>query len=365
MRRLPPTALAVGLPLVVYFAVCAWQAAAGTPLLRGDCPYYYATARSLLEDGDLSLAGQITRGRVHSGMVSFDLEGRPVPIHPPLLPLVALPFIAAAGQGGALAFNLLQLALLLALLHRLAARAAAPAAGAAAVALLGIASFLPAYAWNFSPDLLTALLLAAALAALPDAADGGDRLLLLRHAGAGLAFGLACVGKLSFLVLAPALVVLAVRRWRPLVALAAGLALPLLLYGLLNQALFGSPLVTSYDRIAHFEDGEVVLHSTREDFNQPLLEGLGHQALDPRRGLLWTAPVALVGLAALPLLWRRRRRLALAVLWVAVALPLVYARYDWWWTSEFGNRFLLPVVALAAVPLAALLAALRPQSESG
>jgi hypothetical protein len=64
--------------------------------------------------------------------------------------------------------------------------------------------------------------------------------------------------------------------------------------------------------------------------------------------------MALVGLAALPLLARRRPAAALAVAWCAVALLVFYARFDWWWTSEYGNRFLMPAVVLAALPLAAL-----------
>jgi len=359
VRRHRPTLLAVALPVALFLAVAAWNAAAGKPLLRGDCPYYYATSLSLLQDGDLSLAGQISNSSVHSGQISIDRFGRPVPKHPPLLALAALPFVAAGGETGVLVFNLLQLALLLVVAERLARRFASPWAAAAAVALTGIASFLPAYAWNFSPDVFATLLLMAALLALPAATapeeDGdGSPAVTWRHAVAGGLFGLACVAKLTTVLLAPALLLLAGRRLRPLVALAAGVALPLALYGLLNLHLFGSPTVTSYDRIVHREADGVRLHSTREDFHQPLGRGLVVQLLDQRRGLLWTAPLALVALAALPLLARRRPAAALAVAWTALVLLLFYARYDWWWTSEYGNRFLMPAVVLAALPLAVL-----------
>lgn len=368
MRRHRPTLLAVALPVALFLAVAAWNAAAGKPLLRGDCPYYYATSLSLLQDGDLSLAGQISNSSVHSGQISLDRFGRPVPKHPPLLALAALPFVAAGGETGVLVFNLLQLALLLVVVERLARRFASPWAAAAAVALTGVASFLPAYAWNFSPDVFATLLLTASLLALPAAtapaqdeeSEPGERrgdgspAVTWRHAAAGVLFGLACVAKLATVLLAPAVLLLAGRRLRSLAALAAGVALPLALYGLLNLHLFGSPTVTSYDRIVHREADGVRLHSTREDFHQPLGRGLAVQLLDQRRGLLWTAPLALVALAALPLLARRRPAAALAVAWTALVLLLFYARYDWWWTSEYGNRFLMPAVVLAALPLAAL-----------
>ncbi|HEX9670877.1 MAG TPA: hypothetical protein VGC93_15505, partial [Thermoanaerobaculia bacterium] len=73
-----------------------------------------------------------------------------------------------------------------------------------------------------------------------------------------------------------------------------------------------------------------------------------------RHGLLFTTPVTLVALTGLPLLARRRPRLALAVGWTAAALLLFFSRYELWYTSAYGNRFLLPVVALAALPLASL-----------
>jgi 4-amino-4-deoxy-L-arabinose transferase-like glycosyltransferase len=374
--RALPSLVAVGLPVALFLAVAGWNAHAGKALLRGDCPYYYATSLSLLADGDLSLDGQISNSSVHSGQISVDRRGRPVPKHPPLLALAALPFVAAGGETGALVFNLLQLALLVLVLHRLARRFAAPWAAAAAVALTAVASFLPAYAWNFSPDVFTALLLAAALLALPaepagEDADGagGHRWHVLgrpvaRHGAAGLLFGLACVAKLSFLLLAPAVLLLARRRRRALLVLAAGAALPLALYALLNLHLFGSPTTTSYDRIVHRSEDGVSLHSHRQDFNQPVGRGLAAQLLDRQRGLLWTAPLALVALAALPLLGRRHPAAALAVAWIAVALLLFYARYDWWWTSEYGNRFLLPAVVLSALPLAALAERVAPGATS-
>jgi hypothetical protein len=44
----------------------------------------------------------------------------------------------------------------------------------------------------------------------------------------------------------------------------------------------------------------------------------------------------------------------LAVAWTAAALLLFFARYELWQASAYGNRFLLPLVALGALPLATL-----------
>ncbi|MGH9362220.1 MAG: hypothetical protein ACRD2T_09900, partial [Thermoanaerobaculia bacterium] len=159
LRRSGPAALALGLPLLVYLGVCA-TGFDGRPYLRGDCPYYYLAAVSIWADGDLDLGNQLGGDlRRHSTDVALDRHGRLVPKHPLVLPLAALPPIAALGPPGALLFNILQLVALLAVLLGLARRAAPPWAAAAAVALTGVATFLPQYAWNFSPDILATLLL--------------------------------------------------------------------------------------------------------------------------------------------------------------------------------------------------------------
>ncbi len=351
LARRGPAVLAVGLPLLVYLAICA-TGFDGGHYLRGDCPYYFLTAGSLWLDGDLDLGNQLPGGLAeHQTQVALDRFGRLVPKHPLVLPLLALPLVAALGAPGALVFNLLQLAALLAVLFGLARCVAPPWAAAVAVALTGIATFLPQYAWNFSPDVLSTLLFAGGLLTLP--AD--RRAAPLRHLAAGLLLGLAVVAKLPYLVALPAVLPLAgapLRRALP--PLAAGLAVPIALAALLNLHLFGSPLTTAYDRIARLDRGEVVVYSQREDFDLPLAEGLRGQLFDRRHGLLFTTPVTLVALAGLPLLARRRPRLALAVGWTAAALLLFFSRYELWYTSAYGNRFLLPVVAMAALPLAAL-----------
>jgi len=225
------------------------------------------------------------------------------------------------------------------------------------VALTGVATYLPQYAWNFSPDLLSTLLFAGGLLALP--ADRGPaplrHLRHLRHLVAGLLLGAAMVAKPAYLVALAAALPLTGAPWRrTLPPLAAGLALPLALLALLNLHLFGSPLTTAYDRIAIFEGGEARTYSQRGDFDLPVARGLAGQLFDREHGLLPTTPVTLLSLAALPLLARRRPRAALAVGWTAAALLLFFSRYQLWDTSAFGNRFLMPVVALAALPLAAL-----------
>jgi hypothetical protein len=64
--------------------------------------------------------------------------------------------------------------------------------------------------------------------------------------------------------------------------------------------------------------------------------------------------VTLLSLAGLPALAVRRRAAAAHVAIGCLGLFLLFSMYDQWNASHYGNRFLMPAVALCAIPLAAL-----------
>jgi len=343
--------LAVALPAIVYLGVLLARYDGG-PYLRGDCQYYYFTAISLWTDGDLDLANQlpppITR---HSADVALDRRGRLVPKHPIWLALAAQPLIITFGASGALLFNVAQLLLLLCLTFRLATRWASPAAAATAVAATGIASFIPHYVWNFSPDLFVALLLVGALVILTMAPPVSPVL----SAISGMLMGFAGLSKFPALLAVPGVPLVVGRPARSrLLLFAMGLALPIVVGGLLNLHLFGSPFTTSYDRIAVIRSDSVGLLTHRGDFDLPIWQGIRGQLMDPRNGLLATSPITLLSLFGLPALARRDRRAALYVAGTSLVVFLFFSSYRLWSSSHFGNRFLFPIVILAALPLAAL-----------
>lgn len=350
-RRAPVAAmLAVALPALVYLGVL-WARYDGGPYLRGDCQYYYFTAISLWNDGDLDLRNQlpppITR---HSADVALDRRDRLVPKHPIWLALAAQPLIIAFGAPGALLFNVAQLLLLLYMSYRLATRWASPAAAAISVAATGIASFIPHYVWNFSPDLFVSLLLIGGLLILTMESPISP----LLSAIGGLLMGFAGLSKFPAFLAVPGIPLLVEHRERPrLLFFGVGIAMAIALGGLLNLHLFGSPFTTSYDRIAVIRSDSVELHTHRGDFDLPIWQGARGQLLDAQHGLLLTSPITLLSLLGLPALARRDRRAALYVAGTSFALFLFFSGYRLWASSHFGNRFLFPLVILAAIPLAA------------
>jgi len=135
-----------------------------------------------------------------------------------------------------------------------------------------------------------------------------------------------------------------------------GFAAPVALLLGYNIAMFGDPLVTSYDRIAIFEAGAWQVATHRDDFSMAIFpHGLVGQLLDRKHGLIWTSPITVPSLLGLVYLARIRWRLGAAL---GAAIFLLYgfsAAYRFWDTSHYGNRFLFPVIILSGLPLAMLL----------
>ncbi len=173
-----------------------------------------------------------------------------------------------------------------------------------------------------SPDVFSSLLLVAGLVALPSDRSPDT----LRHGIAGFLFGLAAISKFSLFFALPALPLLCGRPFRKsLPALALGLLVSIVMFFALNLHLFGSPLTTSYDRMARIERDSIVVHSQRSDFGLSILEGARGQIMDRAHGLLFTSPITLLSLFGLYPLARRDKRAALYLIVTFLAVRLATA----------------------------------------
>jgi 4-amino-4-deoxy-L-arabinose transferase-like glycosyltransferase len=344
-RRAP---LLLLVPVFVFGVILA-RGYDGGDYLRGDCPYYFYTTLSLLHDHDLDLSNQLPGGlSFHFDQVALAKDGRVVPKHPIVMPLAALPFVALLGRIGALVFNVVQILVLVLALYRLAGLVARALAAASAVALTATLSFLPHYVWNFSPDVFAVAI--AVLAVLALASSPSSR---ARDSVGGALLGVACAAKPALAVFVPAALLLVLPAWRMrMLAALAGLAVPLALWAALDVHLFGAPQTTGYDHIVRLGAHGVETYSQRDDFDQPIVKGLKRQLRHPTQGLLATSAITLISWLGLPGLVRRRPALAVAVASGSIMLVLFFARYRLWDSSHYGNRHLLLIVALAALPLA-------------
>ncbi len=290
--------------------------------------------------------------------------------------LAALPFYCLAMQSGrlgnvqtAMLTNAVVTALTGALVYLTIRRLRYNQSAAVGTALaFGLGTMAWPYARYLFSESLAGLGLTLAVYALATARQGGsgdpapetrpgDGWFLL--AGAGLA--VALLARLNNAIAAPflGLALLAVlrrhrgRRLRDWVGSIVLFGFPLLLaLGITawyNWLRFGNPLTTGY--------------LPQERFSTPFVEGLYGLTLSPGKGLVWYNPLFFAALASWPAFFRRHRVEALLVGAVVLSSVAFYAPWYLWWAGHgWGPRFLVTILPLAILPLAA---ALQAASRAG
>ncbi|TPG56615.1 hypothetical protein [Sphingomonas glacialis] len=148
-----------------------------------------------------------------------------------------------------------------------------------------------------------------------------------------------------------------VRRRLYLVAVLTALVAvaPMLAY---NQFAFGTPFMTGYTGVVGFNGMNQGLFG----LTYPKASALFGITLGPRRGLLWVAPVLLLGLVGLIRMVRDRRTrdlgvLALVVIAIVLSINASYAYWDG--GASTGPRHSVPAIPFLALGLAPFWAALR------
>jgi uncharacterized membrane protein len=203
------------------------------------------------------------------------------------------------------------------------------------------------------PELLGAFLTTAGLALLQ--APFTKRVVVL----IGLCVGLLPAMNARYWTLAASIAVLALlriretRQWSflPLLALP-----PIILTAVevaVNLAVYGIPLPNAgYYLILH--GGNPSIYNNATPFARDFLVGWTGIWLDNRWGLLATAPVLMVAVAGFPALWLRCRQAAIQILAVFVPYFIAVASTTIWHASFPMGRYLIPVLPLLALPLAAI-----------
>lgn len=148
------------------------------------------------------------------------------------------------------------------------------------------------------------------------------------------------------------------RRPGPLLGLAGGLLVPLVLLAAYHAAAFGSPWALPYDfstqthRHAGFFMG----------LGAPRPEALWGILFSPYRGLFYSAPWLLLAVPGAWLLIRRRETRAEGLVCASVALLLLWLNaslVDWEGGSALGPRYLVPALPFLALSVAGVLPRLR------
>lgn len=372
----------------VYLALWPHFSARLDPL-TGDEPFYVMTAISLIEDGDLDQSNNYTAVTVFGEQGPYvlhafderlnppdplptDWQGWPAPPrlvephaataerpglyskHGVGLPvLIAVPW-ALAGRFGANLVVMVMAALVAAQMYLLARESGARTWLAGAIAL-GLAIVLPLgpYALLIFPEIPAALLLIYAIRRTA-APDNREWQWLLAGSAVGFLPWLHQRFAPTAALLA-ALLFLKILRDRDVLVNAALCLLPIAVGGvsllIYNLYLYGALVQPSED------------HAGFNRLVGTLNGGFG-LLLDAQWGLLIAAPVMLLALAAVPRWYEAVPKLAGTALLVVAPYLVIVAAYKVWW-GEWGPaaRYLVPVVPLAAGPLACWLASARLRSR--
>jgi len=140
------------------------------------------------------------------------------------------------------------------------------------------------------------------------------------------------------------------RRVGPLIAFGVGMALPVFMVFAYNMYAFGNPLMTSYGHL-HHESVQASHRAGLFGITLPTVTSVYGLLFSPARGLLICAPLIVLGIAALALVWRRARWLAVYTATSFAAYFMLVAGGDGFWFGgwSFGPRLLVPIFSIASV----------------
>ena len=325
---------------------------------------YYSTA-SLLADGDLDLRNQLDNDFSKSGsQMALGRHGEWYNVHEPLLPIIALPFFAALGDGGLLLLNmLLTIGSVVILASMLSAFVPTQPAFYSAL-LVGLSPHFVSISYSFSHDVLGAFLLVAAFFAL-----ARGRLII-----SSFLLGLLFFARIPFLCCVPAYALYVLFRcraehssFRKCIMRIVRFSLPLILclsgFLILNWLLFGNPWETSYDRWLPGPDAYAV-SSHRVFFGENLSGGFFENFFGREKGIVFGGPFAVfVMIMGCRETAQKNRPLAIFVYALSLSVLVLFTLYAHG-TAEFPSRYHLPIIAFSSVPCAYLFNRMWPASSS-
>lgn len=303
----------------------------------GDEQYHLIVLRSLVQDHDLDLANNYELERYPENRIYVT----PIWLHSPLLALLLCPGFALAGRAGALALLGVAGAALLALVARLAHGLRCPPSRIALAALLGLLSFPLA---TFSSQIWTEIPGALAAAAIATLLSGAAPAFLPAAGLAILATGLKTrLALMAFPTLAAPLSGLIRQRrrlWGALLLLGLAIAAALAL----ATAIYGHPL----GPIRRFH------HLLPRSLRQPAISFVG-LTFDCAGGMLFAAPLLLVGVSRMATVWRRAAAPIRGLLVGGLAtLLLLLPSHEWYGGGSPPLRYLVPALPVFLLGLVAL-----------
>ena len=330
---------------------------------RYDPGWMICAVMSIVGDGDLDLRNQLANDPNRAAdQTSRGARGEWYPLHEYLMAVVTVPFYLLLGVNGCLLFNLVILTLLMLLLYRICLCHLDSLSAFTAVALTAFASLFTEYSYSYSLDVFSTFMLVLSYYVI----------IRTRCFLGGIAWGLAVyarlanavtlVGVLPFLVTngwswpgrteRDTSVGNAVQRAKPVFLFLVGCVPAAICLLGANWWMYGSPFLTSYERWQRFPAGSAVVSTQMSAFSCSVVERLPGVLLDTQSGLIVGGPLMIAAVIyGVRSYWHEAPREALLVALTCAAQIYMYSKYCLAVPGSPGNRYLMPVVALCAVPL--------------
>ncbi len=331
---------------------------------HADPGWMVSTVMSIVEDHDLDLRNQLHNDPNQAAdQTSLGKNGEWYPLHELLMPVLTVPFYILLGIDGCLVFNVLVSILFMIVIFQLCSRHVSTESAFAGTVLIAFPTLFLDYTYSYSLDVFSAFLLILAYWCAVSR----------RFVLTGFVWSLAIYARLPNVVtlagLLPFLLLplqeddpqaarsrnsgRVLGRVRPCLLSLAGAVPVALCFVTSNWLMFGSAFTTSYDRWQHFVGGnQAVVTSQRGAFSCSLLDRLPGVLADPKSGLLIGAPLILVALAfGARSFWQKARSEMIMLSLVSLALLILFGKYCNSYPGTLGNRYLMPIAALSALPL--------------
>lgn len=323
---------------------------------HADIGWQMLTVQSLAEDGDLDFKNQLNNDfRETQGQASLGKNGEWFSLHEILMPILAVPFWKLLGVDGCLIFNILIAIATTVVIYYLSLNYASVSSGFFAAVMTLSTSLLLAYSYSFSGDLFGAFLFLLAY----------YQLINKRFLSSGFFWGLAVIGRTLNVFTFPAMIVgiilLAKKDSKIFPALTkfsmAGIP-AFLFFCITNYQMFGHPLKTAYQHWLIFDDqGNALIKAYNFYPTKDLFRTFFDILFNHQTGLFIGSPLLLL---AFGLCFSGKKITVDVLIFILISLTFIlfatiYCATEFGYPGVFGNRYLMSVSLLSAIPLAVVL----------
>jgi hypothetical protein len=321
----------------------------------GDSWWYEEIVISIIQDHDLNMANNIDEKIHHSGQLAMSIEGYLAPKHSIFFAIATIPFYLIFGPIGAMYFNLFLIVLLNLLVYAINRMFFNKTVSLITTFLFATGTIIMSYSFNYLAEVFSTVLLAAGV------------LFILRknYSLAAIILGFSCFAKVSnapwvgimFLYILwnsfQANKDLSLKERMLLIAPNYSMLILIFFISLIpvfvtNYFLYGGILTTGYHRTVSLDENyNLIILNGASGFSQGFWEGLKNILFHPELGLIEANPIILVSMVGI-LMFKKMTQKPFAIMFMIIILGqfLLFAKWDMWYATEFGNRFLMFSIVL-------------------